>query len=288
MNKFLLAAVAAAVVASPAMARDGSPYVGIEAGLLKAKDSDFDRRGPLVNTTDWVNWLKVDHKLGYDVDFIAGYDFGLIRLEGELGRKRARHDEYAIDANAPGPFPAGVSRGGTYSADGRTSVTSAMINALVDFGNEDGLSFYAGGGVGLARVSSTIDRLGDSKYHLRDRDVAWQIIAGARQAVSDNVDFGIKYRYFSAGTLKGGLYSQPFDARSFVHSHSLLASVMYNFGARVEPVVVAPPPPPPAPEPVAPATQTCADGSVILATDACPAPPVEMAPPPPPPAPERG
>ncbi|MEO7240593.1 MAG: TonB-dependent receptor [Sphingomicrobium sp.] len=43
--------------------------------------------------------------------------------------------------------------------------------------------------------------------------------------------------------------------------------------------VLAPPPPPPAPPP---ATQTCQDGSVILATDACPAPP----PPPPPPAPE--
>jgi iron complex outermembrane receptor protein len=42
------------------------------------------------------------------------------------------------------------------------------------------------------------------------------------------------------------------------------------------------PPPPPPP----PATQTCADGSVILATEACPAPPPP--PPPPPPAPERG
>jgi iron complex outermembrane receptor protein len=38
--------------------------------------------------------------------------------------------------------------------------------------------------------------------------------------------------------------------------------------------------------PPPPATQTCADGSVILATDACPAPPPP--PPPPPPAPERG
>jgi outer membrane receptor protein involved in Fe transport len=45
------------------------------------------------------------------------------------------------------------------------------------------------------------------------------------------------------------------------------------------PAYVAPPAPPPPP---APATQTCADGSVILATDVCPAPP----PPPPPPAPE--
>ena len=47
--------------------------------------------------------------------------------------------------------------------------------------------------------------------------------------------------------------------------------------AMAEPV--APPPPPPPPPP---ATQTCPDGSVILATDVCPAPP----PPPPPPAPE--
>lgn len=46
-----------------------------------------------------------------------------------------------------------------------------------------------------------------------------------------------------------------------------------------------PPPPPLPPPPPSPATQTCADGSVILATGTCPVPP-----PPPPPAatPERG
>jgi hypothetical protein len=58
----------------------------------------------------------------------------------------------------------------------------------------------------------------------------------------------------------------------------------YRFGGpRAEPADVAPvmaPPPPPA----APATQTCADGSVILATDMCPA----LPPPPPPPAPVSG
>jgi outer membrane receptor protein involved in Fe transport len=48
------------------------------------------------------------------------------------------------------------------------------------------------------------------------------------------------------------------------------------------PTYEAPPPPPPP----APATQTCPDGSVILATDACPVPPPP--PPPPPPEPQRG
>ena len=44
---------------------------------------------------------------------------------------------------------------------------------------------------------------------------------------------------------------------------------------------------PPAPPPLAPATQTCPDGSVILATDVCPALPEPVAPPPAP-VPERG
>ena len=48
-----------------------------------------------------------------------------------------------------------------------------------------------------------------------------------------------------------------------------------------EVVEEAPPPPPPPP----PATQTCPDGSVILATETCPPPPP---PPPPAPEPERG
>jgi len=51
------------------------------------------------------------------------------------------------------------------------------------------------------------------------------------------------------------------------------------------PVIAPPPPPPPAP----PATQTCPDGTVILATDACPVPPPPPPPPPPPAASgERG
>lgn len=53
-------------------------------------------------------------------------------------------------------------------------------------------------------------------------------------------------------------------------------------GSQVEAAPPSPPPPPP--PPAQPATQTCPDGSVILATSICPAPP----PPPPPPPVERG
>ena len=42
MRKYLLAAVAVAAVSSPAIARDGQPYVGIEGGILFPKESDAD------------------------------------------------------------------------------------------------------------------------------------------------------------------------------------------------------------------------------------------------------
>jgi outer membrane receptor protein involved in Fe transport len=85
-----------------------------------------------------------------------------------------------------------------------------------------------------------------------------------------------------AGPCNGNTYPGTWDA---------LGRLVW-FGATVDfapskappPPPPAPPPPPPPPPP--PATQTCADGSVILATEACPAPPPP--PPPPPPAPERG
>ena len=70
------------------------------------------------------------------------------------------------------------------------------------------------------------------------------------------------------------------------YGRRFLAGATYKFGAAPPPPPPPPPAPPPPPPPAPPATQTCADGSVILATDVCPAPPPP--PPPPVPAPERG
>ena len=73
------------------------------------------------------------------------------------------------------------------------------------------------------------------------------------------------------------------SADSFtVNSLGLTASLRFGGGGAAA-LPPPPPPPPPMEAPMAPATQTCADGSVIMATDICPAPP-----PPPPPAPSVG
>ena len=212
-------------------------------------------------TGDGVLDFDADHKLGVDGDLIAGYDFGIIRAEIEGAHKWAKHDEYSDGSE-------------TIDADGHSRAYSLMGNVLFDLGDNERVNFYGGGGVGIAWVRQKFDVDGDA-FSIRDSGLAWQVIAGVRAPVFRHFDIGLKYRYFNAGKIKDDVEGERITSR--FRSHSILASLIYNFAE------IAPPPPPP---PQAPATQTCPDGSVILATDACPLPP----PPPPPPVatPERG
>ena len=284
MRKYLLAAVAAVAISSPALARDGSPYVGIEGGMVIDGDIDLDFDGDFgYDDFSYDDAFDLDFGRGLDIDAIAGYDFGMFRLEGELGYKRLNLDKVDISDELAGEGfdEDDLDDFGIEDADG--SVLSLMANGLFDFGDDSGWNGYVGGGIGRARVKFEGER--DSAF-------AWQFIAGARTAISDTIDVGLKYRYFRTGKLE---FNDEFDIGDGVASfgldgklrtHSLLASLIFNFAPPPPPpppVVVAPPPPPP------PATQTCPDGTVILATDMCPPPPEPYVPPPPPePTPERG
>jgi opacity protein-like surface antigen len=299
MRRLLLATAAAVVIATPAAAKDNSGYIGLEGGILFPQKQDIDASidftDPLVTDVTFDDVARIKYKKGYDVDLIGGYDFGMFRVEGELGYKRAKTKSLQInDAFLTGINTPSGNSFTSFDLNGRTSVLSGMVNALLDFGDDTSFSGSVGGGFGRARVKE----LGDS-----DSAWAWQLIAGARMPVSSNIDVGLKYRYFRTGKLNfhdefaftpvgttcgtvpcsGG--TAFFDASDKFQSHSVLLSLIYNFAAAEAPPPPpesAPPPPPPPPAP--PATQTCPDGSVILATSTCPAPP----PPPPPPPTERG
>ena len=263
MKKLLLAAAAVVAVATPAAARDNSGYFGIEVGALFPQDRAV--------RVDGVNEFRIDYKMGVDGDLIAGYDWGLIRGEAELGYKRGEHDEYTDGASV--------------NADGRTSIYSAMGNLLLDFGNEESANFYVGAGAGIAWSTLSLEEDGDpDRFSAKDTNLAWQFIAGVRVPVWTHFDLGAKYRYFN-----GGRISDEFEGdrvSSKFTSHSILASLLYTVAPPPPPPWPPAPPLPPPPPPPPPATQTCPDGTVILATDACPLPPPP--PPPPPPEPERG
>jgi opacity protein-like surface antigen len=284
----------ACFLATPAYAADGSGYAGIEGGVLLPRNLSGDiavtypSTGTPQGRVSYNEGVRIKAGTGYDVDAIAGYDFGMFRVEGELGYKHSHLSGLRLSSqlltdlsSASGTTP--VLTNGVIDLDTpRATALSGMINGLVDFGADAGIGAYIGAGVGEAHVK----RLTDG-----DTALAWQMIAGVRMPIGADVDAGIKYRYFSTGRLHFdgefdfGAAEFPYETDAKFRSHSLLASVIFNFGGRAVEAAPPPLPPPPPPPPPAAATQTCADGSVILAAAACPPPP----PPPPPPAPvERG
>ena len=284
-------ALASTAIATPAAGRDGSAYVGVEGGILYVDDMEFD-----VEQTGFTfapDLVRVDHNRGLDLDLVAGYDLGMFRVEGELGWKRASVDRVELLGFGALPVDSDEEVAG-FEGDGKVRILSGMLNGLVDMGDEDGFSGYLGGGVGIASVrydaigdvpvDPDIPTVTDVVIDDTDRALAWQLIAGVRYALSPNIDVGLKYRFFNTRRLEFGDEDTRLEDK--FRSHSLLASLIFNFGAAAEPLPPPPPPPPPPPAPPPPATQTCPDGTVILATEICPAPPPP--PPPPPPAPERG
>src|SRR4029079_14828075 len=129
------------------------------------------------------------------------------------------------------------------------------------------------------------------RYRMGERrtDISEAFMCQIDTCAFDVVSAGAKRGTFLAGVSVGGKMG-PVDVRvgyegefnGDVHSHDFNFKFVVPIGGHAAP----PPPPPPPPTPPPPATQTCPDGSVILATAECPAPPPP--PPPPPPPVERG
>jgi len=276
----LLLATAAAVLASPASARNGAVYAGAEFGAMKANDAHIDVNG--VEDAVVVDYdFDLPDDAGWDGSVFLGYDFGGFRLEGEATMKSADIEQYTSTLAFPGGAPAG-----TRAAVGDTDVRAFMLNAMGDFGDDDGISAFIGGGVGYAKVDfDGFGAFANQPAFIDDDDsgFAWQLFAGVRQAISDNVDVHVKYRYFHTSGVD--IDTGPNDIETSFSSHSLLGGISFNFGGAAPPPPPPPPPPPrvvapppPPPPPPAPQMQTCPNGTRIPVSQVCPAPP------PPPPA----
>jgi opacity protein-like surface antigen len=287
MRKYVMAAAAAGAIATPAFAAASGPYVGIEGGVTLPQSTNYDvtvNNGTTSTTYD--NGYHARYKTGYDVDLLAGYKLGLLRLEAEGGYQRAKIK--GLDVSSQLLTDVGTTAGTTATSanlgvGNHIGVKKLMANALVDGDFGGGFGGYAGGGAGRAWATFSGDN--DSAW-------AYQGIAGLRYALTLNLDAGVKYEYFRTGKLN---FNDAFavnaanfttNAKGHFASSNVLASLVYNFNSREAPAPIpAAAPAPPPPPPPAPATQTCPDGSVIEATATCPAPP---APPPPPPPAQRG
>jgi outer membrane protein OmpA-like peptidoglycan-associated protein/opacity protein-like surface antigen len=243
MRKLAIAmALSSTLLATPAFARDGAWYVGGEFGAMIVEDMDVD-----VGATN--NAIQLNHEYGYDGGVFVGYDLGAFRIEAEAAYKKAELEDYQTSIRLP---LEGVNFATTRVAGGSTSAMSFMLNGMLDFGDDDGISGFVGGGIGMARVKANNYRnFANATPFLdgSDTKLAWQVFAGVRQAISDNIDVTLKYRFFNADKIRMTAFNGGQTEHRF-RSHSLLGGLTFNFGG-AEPVVETPPPPPPPPvEPV--------------------------------------
>ena len=235
----ILLATTAAAIALPAQARDGAVYIGLEGGVATAPNMDFEQAGNQV--------AEADLELGSDAGAVIGYDFGPVRAELDGSWKRFDIASLAGSVPVVGTFD---------QVGGKVDAWAGMANLLLDLGNEDGLSFSVGGGAGIANLdvrNVTVAPAGPGFVDDTDYRSAWQGIAMVRSVFTENIDMAVQYRYFhvSSPTLvdnAGRILDTNFS------SHSILGTVLVNFGGRRAappapplPVRQAPPPPPPPP-----------------------------------------
>jgi len=183
-------------------------------------------------------------------------------LIGSSGEKLFSFDNETIGIDGGYDFDVGgfvVGIGAEYQTDlGRDFFDINETALLARVGAVIGSSalLYATGG--YTRISTGATPFG--KFH----EGGYRIGGGLEFALGGGgTSIKVEQRYFN--------YGRGLDG------YQTVAGLSFRFGGGGVREEMAPPPPPPSPP-----TQTCADGSVILATDACPAPPPPMA------EPERG
>ncbi|PLK25082.1 flagellar motor protein MotB [Porphyrobacter sp. TH134] len=261
----------AAMIAVPVQARDGQPYIGIEGGVTLPNDNQI-----AVNGVE--DRILIDNENGWEAGGVVGYDFGAFRLEAEgsykeFGVKTLHSPNYGVPTSGPARVP------GFYEdVDGSIDIASGMVNALFDIGGNDGIGLSAGGGIGYALYDAdlSVNPNGPGVVIDKDWSLAYQAIAQVRMPLNDNVDLGVKYRYFVLDKLNL-VNSQLENYRDDFETHSVLATLTYNFGGRAEPApvaappppppVMAPPPPPPPAAPPPPPKAACNTGPYIVFFD---------------------
>ena len=128
MRKYLLAAVAAAAIATPAVARDGAGYVGFEGGIMFPEDWDLE--GEFIFTdpelTDFpaADIADLEFKRGVDLDLIGGYDFGMFRREARARLQARQARGRRVRPGFPGRADIGAEPPTTTSTSAARSASS--------------------------------------------------------------------------------------------------------------------------------------------------------------------
>jgi len=207
MNKRIIAGVVCVFIllCSPVFAA-GNFYLTPQAGVVFLNDSDI--------SIDGEDIVSMGFDTGYGLGISAGYDFGMMRIEGEVGY-RANDMDTITEEGREYPYP------------GDTNALSLLLNCFVDFETGTGFTPYAGVGIGAARVEF---EFGEATVPFSDDDTvfAYQFVGGIGYALTENVTLDISYRYFAtADPTFDAPTSQAFGAE--YNSHNIYMGVRFCF-----------------------------------------------------------
>ncbi|ABL00241.1 outer membrane protein [Pelobacter propionicus] len=219
-NMIIVAALATLLIPSLARAeppRPG-PYVSWFVGVTVPQDRNAHSYDSWGSYND-----RVEFDPGIDVGGSAGYDFGYVRLEGELSYKGAEIDS-VYDATSDIRY---------HDLDGSLSAFAVMANCYFDLHNDTPVTPYLGGGIGFATLylDDTSGVSNGVRWSLYDSDddtvFAYQIGAGIDISINRYFSLDVGYRYFA--TDKGKFDEGNAGTRMKFESHNATLGLRFKF-----------------------------------------------------------
>ena len=226
MKRSLVAVAVLTILAIPAISlaappRPG-PYVSGFIGVSVPQNTD-------VTFTEFGGNIFKDHvefDPSINIGGTGGYDFGFVRLEGELSYKHG--DIATVNDQTNGVRFVNV--------DGNLGAFAMMFNGFIDLHNYSPITPYFGGGIGFAALHLTettgIDPATGTVHGLYPSDdatpFAYQAGAGLEIALNRRVSLDLGYRYFA--TAKARFDKNIFTSTELkFESHNAVAGVRVKF-----------------------------------------------------------
>lgn len=170
-----------------------SGFVGVSVPDSSDVTTDVDNTAPYHD--------QVEFDPGIYIGGTGGYDFGYLRLEGEISHRNSEIDSITDKDD-----------GFRYRRpDGNLGVTAFMANAFFDLHNDSRVTPYLGGGIGFAVLNLSDTHAVDNPYLYEegnDTVFAYQIGAGVEIALNPRYSLDLGYRYFGTdtATIDGDVY----------------------------------------------------------------------------------
>ena len=229
MKTFLIALVTFLIFSIPSFSAASSgrpgPYFSGLLGAsvvndINASNNDFQYNNSFSE--------KVKFNPGVYVGGTGGYDFGFVRLEGELSYKDAEID--AITSQ--------TANYSIHNVDGNIGVFSLMLNVFFDLHNSSRFTPYLGGGIGFATlyISDTYGYVtkGNSTYYQPlywasdDTVFAYQLGGGVDIALNSRFSLDVGYRYFKTDKAHFDSYYATTSIMRF-ESHNAMVGFRMKF-----------------------------------------------------------